>query len=136
MSQDTNFVILIGRLTRDVELISTKNGGMIAKFSLASSRSERRGDSWQESVGYFDCQLWGKRAETIQKFTSKGSKICVQGNLKLESWTGADGKKNSKVIINVAEFQFLDAKQDAPRKADSERPQESGIVYEESDIPF
>lgn len=111
MSQDINHVTLIGRLTRDAELVNTKNGGMIAKFTLASNRPEKRGDSWQESVGYFDCQLWGKRAEAIQKHTSKGSRICVHGNLKWESWTGTDGKKNSKVVINVTEFQFLDQKQ-------------------------
>lgn len=111
MSQDINHVILIGRLTRDAEIVNTKNGSMIVKFSLASNRSEKRGDSYQDVVGYYDCQLGGKRAETIQKFTYKGSKICVQGNLKWESWTGSDGKKNSKVVINVSEFQFLDTKQ-------------------------
>ena len=108
MANDTNVIILIGRLTREIE-IKTAGQSQIAKFSLASNRSEKRGDTWSEAVGFFDCVLFGKRAEVLQKYTQKGSKICVEGSLRWSSWE-ADGKKQSKVEIQVEQFQFLDSK--------------------------
>lgn len=110
MANDINKIILIGRMTRDIECKSTNSGSIIGKFSLASNRTEKHGDSWVDAVGYFECVCFGKRAETLQKYTHKGSKICIDGNLRWSIWEGADGKKNSKVEINVEGFQFLDAK--------------------------
>jgi single-strand DNA-binding protein len=116
MATDINRVILIGRLTRDIE-IKTAGQSQIAKFSLASNRSEKRGDTWSEAAGFFDCVLFGKRAEVLQKYAKKGSKLCVEGSLRWSSWEGSDGKKNSKVEIHVEQFQFLDSKQGEPAPA-------------------
>ncbi len=110
MSQDVNHVILIGRMTREIEVKSTNNGGLIGKFSLASNRSEKRGDSYTDVAGFFECCIFGKQAETLQKHTAKGSRLCVDGSLRWSSWEGADGKRNSKIEIAVNSFQFLDSK--------------------------
>lgn len=107
---DVNRVVLIGRLTRDIEIKTTNSGAMIGKFSLASNRKEKSGDTWTEKPGFFDCVAFGKSAETLQKYTKKGSKLCVDGSLRWSSWEGSDGKKASKVEIAVESFQFLDAK--------------------------
>lgn len=134
MAQDINRVILIGRLTREIE-IKTAGQSQIAKFSLASNRSEKRGDTWSEAVGFFDCVLFGKRAEVLQKYTQKGSKICVEGSLRWSSWEGTDGKKQSKTEIHVEGFQFLDAKPQGEQQSDAPAPQQgSGVI--EDDFPF
>jgi single-strand DNA-binding protein len=132
MAQDVNSVVLIGRLVRDVEIKATNGGGLIAKFTLASNRSDKRGDTWSEAVGFFDCILFGKRAEALQKHTRKGSRICVDGNLRWSSWEVSDGKKQSRVEINVTDFQFLDAKQDGGGAASFD----SGAMSDQEDPPF
>lgn len=115
MANDINRVILIGRLTRDPELKSTNSGNYFCRFSLASNRNiynKQTGES-RDEVGFFDCVAWGKSAETIHKYLQKGRRICVEGNLRWSSWEATDGKKQSKVEINVEGFQFLDAKSDS-----------------------
>lgn len=107
---DINKVLIIGRLTRDIEIKTTNSGAMIGKFSLASNRKEKSGDTWTDKPGFFDCVAFGKSAETLRKYTKKGSKLCVDGSLRWSSWEGSDGKKASKVEIAVESFQFLDAK--------------------------
>lgn len=107
---DINKVLIIGRLTRDIEIKRTNNGGFVGKFSLASNRKEKSGDTWTEKPGFFDCVVFGKSAEILKQYTRKGSKLCVDGSLRWSSWEGTDGKKQSKVEIHVEGFQFLDAK--------------------------
>ena len=145
MANDINRVILIGRLTRDPELKSTNNGNYFCRFSLASNRNvyNRQTGESRDEVGYFDCVAWGKSAETIHKYLQKGRRICVEGNLRWSSWEGTDGKKQSKVEINVEGFQFLDAKQDgAGGPRDNPPAQGSGAAHFDSgamsddDIPF
>lgn len=145
MASDINRVILIGRLTRDPELKATNGGKNFCRFSLASNRSIYNRDTQQsrDEVGYFDCVVWGKMGEVIHKYKQKGDRICVEGNLRWSSWEGTDGKKLSKVEINVETFQFLDARRDgAPAQSDGPpaEPAEGSGTYggglSEDDIPF
>ncbi len=146
MASDINRVILIGRLTRDPELKSTNSGNYFCRFSLASNRNvynKQSGES-RDEVGFFDCIAWGKSAETIHKYLQKGRRICVEGSLRWSSWEGTDGKKQSKVEINVEGFQFLDAKQDgggSMRDTGPSEPSGSAAHFDtgamsDDDIPF
>lgn len=147
MANDINRVILIGRLTRDPELKSTNGGNYFCRFSLASNRNiyNRQTGESRDEVGFFDCVAWGKSAETIHKYLQKGRRICVEGNLRWSSWETTDGKKQSKVEINVEGFQFLDAKQDGAGGGSRENPAaeatggaahfDSGAMSDD-DIPF
>jgi len=146
MASDINRVILIGRLTRDPELKSTNTGNYFCRFSLASNRNiyNRQTGESRDEVGFFDCVAWGKSAETIHKYLQKGRRICVEGNLRWSSWEGTDGKKSSKVEINVEGFQFLDAKQ-GEGGAREPGPSEGGArnaaafdsgAMSDDDIPF
>lgn len=133
---DINKVLIIGRLTRDIEIKTTNNGGFVGKFSLASNRKEKSGDTWTEKPGFFDCVVFGKSAEILKQYTRKGSKLCVEGSLRWSSWEGTDGKKASKVEIHVEGFQFLDA------KPQGEQSEPQGAAHfdtggmDDSDIPF
>lgn len=135
MASDLNRVCIIGRLVRDVECKTTNNGGMIGKFSLASNRSEKRGNEWQDVAGFFNVVVFGKQAEVLQKHTRKGSRLCVEGHLRFNTWEGNDGKKHSTVEIGLDSFQFLDAKQ-SDSKPESAAFDSGAMAADETDIPF
>jgi len=134
---DINKVLIIGRLTRDIEIKTTNNGGFVGKFSLASNRKEKSGDTWTEKPGFFDCVVFGKSAEILKQYTRKGSKLCVDGSLRWSSWEGTDGKKQSKVEIHVEGFQFLDAKPEGASEpgAPSAAHFDTGALSDD-DVPF
>lgn len=134
---DVNRVVLIGRLTRDIEIKTTNSGQSFTKFSLASNRAIYNRDTKETKyeAGFFDCVAFGKSAETLQKYTKKGSRICVEGSLRWSSWEGTDGKKQSKTEIQVEGFQFLDVKPQGEQSSDAPAPQQSSGVLED-DYPF
>jgi single-strand DNA-binding protein len=106
-----NKVLLMGNITRDIELKSIAGGQSVAKIGLAVNRrfttqsGERR-----EEVTFVDCEAWGKTAENIAKFFSKGRPIFIEGRLKLDQWEDKEGKKQSKIKVVVEGFEFVDSK--------------------------
>lgn len=140
MASDINRVILIGRLVRDPELKSTSNGSYLCRFTLASNRStyNRETQESKDKVGFFPCTVWGKQAEVINKYVSKGQKLCIEGHLDFSSWEGTDGKKHSAVGVVVEAFQFLEKKGEG-RPSDSQ-PNGGAAHYDgpmgDDDIPF
>ena len=111
MSADINQVILVGRLTRDAELKYTNSGTAVSNLSIACKESMKQQDgSWQDQGHFFDLSLWGKQAEGLQQYLTKGRQIAVQGRLKQQSWTDQQtGQNRSKVVINVQSLELLAA---------------------------
>ncbi len=70
--QDINSVILVARLVRDAEIKYTNTGYAILNFSVASNRSVKRNDTWEDEVSFFNCTLFGKRAESLAQYLIKG----------------------------------------------------------------
>ena len=111
MATDINKVIVIGRLTKDPVLQSTSTGRNFSRISIANNRTYKtKDDQFKEEVNFFDCVAWGKTAETICKYLQKGRRIGIEGTLRFSSWENTEGKKQSKVEINIDTFQFLDSK--------------------------
>lgn len=112
-----NKVILIGNLTRDVELRYTGSGSAIAKFGLAVNRNwkDRNSGERREEVCYVDINIFGRSAEIANQHLSKGKRILVEGRLQFEQWQDQSGQKRSKHSISAESFQFLDTKGDAPQ---------------------
>ena len=106
MANDTNIVVLVGRLTRDAELRYTNSGTAVGRFSLAVNRRKRSGDVWEDEVSYFDVVLWGKQAESISKYLEKGKQISVQGELHQNRWE-QDGQARSRIEIIASNVQLL-----------------------------
>jgi single-strand DNA-binding protein len=103
-----NKVLLMGNLTRDVQLKSTSGGQSVAEIGLALNRKYKTKDGQdREEVTYVDCECWGPRAEVINKYFSKGKPIFIEGRLKLDSWEDKDGQKRSKLRVVVDDFQFV-----------------------------
>lgn len=107
---DINHVMLIGRLTRDLDDRSfgyVNNGQCRANVSIAVNRSRRNGDNnWVDEVSYFDVTIWGKQAENLKQYLVKGKQIAVEGFLKQDRWE-KDGQKFSKVTITANNVQLL-----------------------------
>ncbi len=104
--EDVNYVIMIGRLTRDAELKYTNSGLAVSSFSLAVNRRKRSGDSWEDEVSFFDLALFGKRAESLNQYLTKGQQVAVEGSLQQDRWE-QDGKSRSKVRIIANNIQLL-----------------------------
>lgn len=97
-----NKVIQIGNLTRDPESRVTKEGNQLCRFSIAVN------STWKnEDVLFLDVTCWNKTAENVVKFLKKGSKVAVEGRLKLESWVDKLGDKRSKICLVGESVEFL-----------------------------
>ena len=107
---DINRVTEIGRLTRDAEVTYTPGGLAIAKMSIAVNRRIKTGDTWADEANYFDVQVFGKAAESLKPFLTKGKMIGVDGYLKQERWE-SDGQKRSRIVINANDIQLLSPKE-------------------------
>lgn len=114
--QDINSVVIVGNLTRDCgtdpygrDFAYTQGGLAIATISIASNRSRKQGDgSWADEVSYFDVKLFGKTAENLKPYLTKGQKVCVEGVLKQERWQDAKtGGNMSKVVIVANQVQLV-----------------------------
>jgi single-strand DNA-binding protein len=104
-----NKVMLMGNLTRDVELKHTAGNTAVANLALAVNRRYRVNDESREETTFVDCEAWGRTAENISKFFSKGRPIFVEGRLKLDEWQDRDGNKRSKLRVVVENFEFVDS---------------------------
>jgi single-strand DNA-binding protein len=136
-----NVCILAGNLTRDPALSYTPNQTAVVDFGLAINRKWKdQGGAQREEVCFVDCRGFGKTAENINKYLSKGNPILIRGRLTFDQWEAQDGKKNSKHRITVDEFQFvggsdrIDTPDDKPKSGDEE--QSSKNVRDGDDIPF
>ena len=104
---DINSVTLTGRLTRDAELKYTQNGGAIVRFSMAVNRSKRNGDgSWAEETSFIDCVYFGKGAESVNSYLSRGRQVAVSGELRQSRWE-QDGQTRSRVEVFVNNLSLL-----------------------------
>ncbi len=106
-----NKVLLMGNLTRDVQLKSLPSGQAIAEIAIAINRKFKTKDGQdREEVTYVDCECWGPRAEVIAKYFSKGKPIFIEGRLRLDSWEDKDGQKRSKMRVVIDDFQFVEGR--------------------------
>jgi len=106
-----NKVFLMGNLTRDVELRHTSGNQAVANIGLAVNRRYRTGDGEnREETTFVDCEAWGRTAETMAKYLSKGRPVFIEGRLKLDSWQDKEGNNRSKIRVVVEGFQFIDSR--------------------------
>jgi len=131
--QDLNSLVIIGRLTRDAELKYTTNGFAILNFSIASNRSVKRNDEWQDEVSFFNCTLFGKRAESLAQYLLKGKQIAIDGSIKQDRWEDNEGHKRSVIKILVDSLQFIGGKKNQTTTAPAqEEPAKEEPVTEEN----
>lgn len=107
-----NKVILMGNITRDIELRTLPSQNSVATIGLAVNRKWRdQAGEMKEEVTFVDCDAFGKTAEAMAKFLSKGKPVFIEGRLKLDQWKDkTDGSNRSKLKIVIESFEFIDSK--------------------------
>jgi len=132
---DTNHVVLIGRLVRDAELKYTAAGKALSKFTLAVNEQRKVGDKWENDAGFFEVNLWGQLGESLDKYLKKGKQVAITGKLKQERWQ-QDGYSRSKVIVTAVTIQlFAGASGNDAGAGENNNPPPSDDNYTD-DIPF
>jgi len=105
-----NKIILVGNLTRDIELRYSQGGMGIAKTAIATSRKFTSNGEKKEEVCFVDITFFGRSAEVANQYLRKGSKILVEGRLNFEQWVDQNGQKRSKHSVTAETMQMLDSK--------------------------
>ncbi|HEX8137990.1 MAG TPA: single-stranded DNA-binding protein [Pyrinomonadaceae bacterium] len=112
-----NKIIVVGNLGRDPEMRYTPQGTPVCTFSIASNeRRKGAGGEQQDTTTWFRVTVWGKQAEAVSKYLSKGRSAYVEGRLHLEEWTDKEGKPRYTLEINASDVQFIDGGASAERE--------------------
>jgi len=143
----------MGNLTRDPELRVTAGGLSICKLSIATNRVYQTKDGERkEEVTYVDVDAFGRQAETISKYMSKGRSMLLEGRLRLDTWETQNGEKRSKLGVVLENFQFTGSRDDSSsgssyssgnddnshieRNSPSQQRSAPTEDIEEDDVPF
>lgn len=116
---DLNKAFLIGRLIRDPEYKTVGETGL-ARFTLASSKTRIVNGEKKEETIFIDCEAWGKIADIVNKYITKGKQVAVDGELKQDTWDGQDGKRQSKIKIKIDSIQMLGGNKQAANTDNAE----------------
>jgi single-strand DNA-binding protein len=109
-----NKVILLGNLTRDPELRYTQGGQAVAKIGMAVSRTFTVNGERRENTCFVDLTAWGKQAETINQYATKGRPLLIEGRLEYSQWDDKQtGQKRSKLEVVIENFQFVGGREGA-----------------------
>ena len=135
-----NKVIMMGNFTRDPQLSYLPSQTPVVDFGLASNRRWTASDGTQrDETCFIDCRAFGRMAENISKYCSKGRPLLIEGRLTFDQWETPEGAKRSKHRITVESFSFVDSRGGQGDSAKSSSPSEeaeppAGQVKD--DIPF
>lgn len=133
-----NRVMISGNLTRDAELRSTQSGTSMLGMGIAVNdrRKNQKTGEWEDYPNFVDCTMFGTRAEKLQPYLTKGTKVAIDGKLSYRSWD-KDGQRRSKLEVVVDEIEFMYSKQGGAVQHLHTAPalDEAEQVYDE-DIPF
>lgn len=125
-----NRVILMGNLTRDIELRYTPAGTPVTEVGLAvNDRRKNQNGEWVDETTFVDVTFWGRTAEVASEYLGKGSPVFIEGRLKLDSWE-KDGQKNYKLRVVCDRMQMLGGRTDSQRsQTHSEYVEPSGAAH-------
>ena len=125
-----NKVVLVGNLTKDIELRYLPSGSAVATSSVATSHKYKSASGEQkDEVCFLDFTIFGKTGEIANQYLKKGSKVLLEGRLKFEQWTAQDGSNRSRHILSVDTMKMLDSKSQSDNQGQNYN-QEPQVVYE------
>lgn len=145
--KDLNIGTIVGRLTKDPELKETKNGSSVMNFSIASNDNIKENDEYKDRPDFFDCVMWGKLAESLCKYMTKGTRVGFSYRLRQDRWKNEKDETRSKVILKVIDINLLgnksDSKQAVPASNDNSKESTPEMVnrimtdaFEDDGIPI
>lgn len=131
-----NNIVLIGRITRDLELKYTPHGNAVVNFSVAVDRDFSK----EKITDFINVVTWNKSAENLAKYMKKGSLIGVVGSLQTRSYKDKEGNNRTVYEVLAANIQYLESKKDATEKEKQEEKQEDIFSQftevDDEDVPF
>lgn len=134
-----NRVNIMGNLTRDAELRKSEGGAGILSFSVAVNEKRRdpETDAWVDCPVFVDCAVFGKRAEALAPYLTKGQKVSIDGKLRYHSWMENDKKRHALSVV-VAELEFAGGKTEKGGRTAGEAQSQAVAAPElyDEDIPF
>lgn len=108
-----NKVILIGNLTKNIDLKYLTTGVAVGESSMAINQVYKKQDGTKvQDTCFIDIVMYGRSAEISNQYLKKGSKLCIEGKLNFQQWSDQYGNKRSKHIVSVEKVEFLDTKSD------------------------
>lgn len=132
-----NSITVAGNIGKDAELRHTQNGDAVASFSVADSQGKDKETLW------FDCSLWGKRADSLAPYLRKGTRVTVVGTLTMRAWTNKEGIEKTTPSVRVTDIALQGGgeQSEAPRQARQSAPARSAPAHDDgfdddSEIPF
>ena len=123
-----NKIILIGRMSKDIEIRYTQNQKEVGNFDLAVNRNYKNANG-EYDTDFFKCIAWGNLAKTIQTYTSKGSQIAIEGRVENRTYQAQDGTNRYVTEVVVEGMQLLDGKKNNTTDNQEE-------IYSGEDLPF
>lgn len=123
-----NSVTISGNLGRDAELRATKSGMQVLGFSVCANSRVKRGDSWEDKPNWVDVSIFGKRAESVAKYLTKGTHVTIHGRLNQRTWETDDGQRRSKLEVIADDIDFSGSRAETAEEPPAD-------VYDE-DVPF
>jgi single-strand DNA-binding protein len=135
-----NKIILVGNLTRDIELRYSQNGSAISKTAIATSRKFMVNGEKKEETCFVDITFFSRSAEVANQYLRKGSKILIDGRLSFEQWVDqTNGQKRSKHSVIVETMQMLDSRDSGDHDHSQNTGTKAPVVHErklpENNIP-
>lgn len=135
-----NKVILAGNLTRDPQLSYLPSNTPVCEFGMAINRKWRGQDGeMRDETCFVDLRCYGRPAETLNQYMSKGRPLLVEGRLKYDQWEGKDGGKRSKLYVVVDQFQFLGSPgaggRGGPRTENTDQAPTAGVGSGRDEMP-
>ena len=142
-----NKVILMGRLTKDVEMRQTPNGVSLARFSIAVTRRFKNSNG-EYDADFINCVAWRQTGEFIARYFQKGGMIAIVGSIQTRSWDGNDGKKQYATEVIVDEAYFTGSKSESSTGGNtdlsdsglddlnSQYGEDFATIGDEEDLPF
>jgi len=125
-----NNITVAGTLGKDCEIKQTANGNTIANFSVADSMGRDKGTIW------WNCQLWGKRAEALSSYLVKGQAVTVSGTVTEREWTDKEGNKRKSIDITVSDVALQGGRRESSEPQQERRSPKQQQSFDDSEIPF
>lgn len=134
-----NNLIIAGQLGKDAEVKFLSSGDAVCNFSIADSQGKDKPTIW------WNCQLFGKRAESLSPYLVKGQSVTVTGNVSEREWTDKDGNKRKQMDVRVNDVALQGGKKEAsqaapvastPRQAAPAQQSAPNVSDMDDDIPF
>lgn len=123
-----NYIVIIGRLTRDPELRHTRSGISVASFTVAVDRDFGTKGAEKET-DFIDCVAWRSTGDFVSKYFSKGSMIVVAGRLQIRGWTDNDGNKRRTAEVVADSVYFGGSKRDTSQSVNTNTSYEGSTLY-------